>query len=109
LGGQTDIPVHSDFFFVLMLLAAISMILGNAMALKEKNVKRLLAYSGVANAGYLLVPILNDPFFAESSMHYTMFSEFTYYLIAYVLMNIGMFAAILIVSNESRNEDMSAF
>jgi NADH-quinone oxidoreductase subunit N len=106
LGTQT---IHKDFFFILMLLAAMAMILGNLMALKEKNVKRLMAYSGVANAGYLLVPIMNDPYFAESSMHYTMFSEFVYYLIAYVLMNIGMFAAILIVTGETRSDEMSAF
>lgn len=109
LGGQTDVPVHRDLFFVLMLLAATAMILGNAMALKEKNVKRLMAYSGVANAGYLLVPILNEPSMVGAFAHFTMFSEFVYYLIAYVLMNIGMFAAIIIVTNASRNEQLSAF
>lgn len=109
LGGASDIPIHADFFFVLALLAATAMILGNAMALKEKNAKRLMAYSGVANAGYLLVPILNDPFYTQSTMHYTMVPEFVYYLIAYVLMNIGMFAAIMIVTGSSRNEEISAF
>jgi len=109
LGGAMGTPIHNDFFFVLMLLAAAAMILGNAMALKEKNAKRLMAFSGVANAGYLLVPILNDPYYTQSSMHYTMVSEFMYYLIAYVLMNIGMFAAIMIVTNADRNEEISAF
>jgi len=109
LGSLSNVPIHTDFFFLLMLLAAAAMILGNAMALREKNVKRLMAYSGVANAGYLLVPILNDPYSTQSTMHYTMASEFFYYLVAYVLMNIGMFAAIMIVTGQSDNEEVSAF
>ncbi len=109
LGDGAGAPLHQDFFFVLALLAAISMILGNTMALKEKNIKRMMAYSGVANAGYLLVPVLNDPFYANSSVHYTMFSEFVFYLIAYVLMNIGIFAAIMIVTGRSDNEEVSSF
>src|SRR5690606_32766310 len=47
LGDGAGAPLHQDFFFVLALLAAISMILGNTMALKEKNIKRMMAYSGV--------------------------------------------------------------
>ncbi|GFR39400.1 NADH-quinone oxidoreductase subunit N [Insulibacter thermoxylanivorax] len=117
LGSNTIVPVHHDLFSVLMVLAAAAMILGNTMALKEKNIKRLMAYSGVANAGYLLVPILNhplpilnDPYFLyHTTKHESMFSEFIYYLIAYVLMNIGMFAAIMMVTGKSRNEELSAF
>ncbi|GAA3318924.1 hypothetical protein GCM10020331_023730 [Ectobacillus funiculus] len=48
-------------------MAAITMIVGNTIALKQQNVKRLFAYSGIAHAGYLLVPLLMlSPFTLDS-------------------------------------------
>jgi NADH-quinone oxidoreductase subunit N len=82
---KDDNPIQHDVFLSLSVLAAIAMISGNFIALKQTNMKRLLAYSGIANAGYLLVPI--SSYF--SLVHFSNFSEFIYYLIAYLFMNIG--------------------
>ncbi len=105
LGAILQTDIHSDVFLGVAVLAAIAMIVGNALALRQKNMKRLLAYSGVANAGYLLVPISSQ----YGIVHYSNFSEFFFYLIAYLFMNIGMIAVYMMVSESTKNEDISAF
>jgi NADH-quinone oxidoreductase subunit N len=106
LGPETaGMPIHSDVFLALLVLAAAAMILGNAMALRQMNMRRLLAYSGIANAGYLLVPLgiqLNG-------MHSSNFSELFFYLIAYYFMNLGIFAVLMVVSRAAGHEEMSGF
>jgi len=105
-GGQTsDYPFHTDMFLTLSVLAAAAMVAGNAMALRQRNMKRLLALSGVANAGYLLVPIVGQ----IGLFHSSGFSAIIFYLIAYLFMNMGMFAAVAIVSRTAGHEEMSGF
>jgi NADH-quinone oxidoreductase subunit N len=100
-----DLPFSRDILLALAVLAAAAMIVGNLTALHQKNVKRLLAYSGIANAGYLLVPIAAQ----FALVHFENFSEFTYYLIAYALMNIGAFAVLMVVEQNTGTEEMSGF
>jgi NADH-quinone oxidoreductase subunit N len=101
----TDSMLQQDVFFTLSVLGAIAMVAGNFIALKQTNMKRLLAYSGIANAGYLLVPIAIH----FSMTHYGNFSEFIYYLIAYMFMNVGAFAVLMIVERSSGHNEVSAF
>ncbi len=105
--GDARMPLHTDAFAAIAVLAAAAMIAGNAMALRQKNMKRLLAYSGVANAGYLLVPIANQ--FMTSPVHFSIFSEFIFYLIAYLFMNIGAFAVLMIVNRASGHDELSGY
>jgi NADH-quinone oxidoreductase subunit N len=105
LGTSENMPIAEDMFFALAVLAAMAMIVGNLTALRQKNMKRLLAYSGVANAGYLLVPLATQ----FSLVHYTNFSEFIYYLIAYLFMNIGAFAVMMIMEQSAGNAELSGF
>jgi NADH-quinone oxidoreductase subunit N len=105
LGAILQTEIHSDVFLALSVLAAIAMIAGNAIALRQKSLKRLLAYSGIANAGYLLVPISTQ----FGIVHYSNFTEFFFYLIAYLFMNIGMIAVYMMVSETTQNEEISAF
>lgn len=97
--------LHKDAFLALMVLAAISMIVGNFTALRQQNVKRLLAYSGIANSGYLLVPIAIQ----ISNVHASNMTEFMYYLIAYLFMNMGAFTILMLIQRASGREDMEAF
>lgn len=99
------IPIGQDILTSLAVLAAAAMIVGNLVALRQKNMKRLLAFSGVANAGYLLVPIATQ----FSMVHFTNFSEFIFYLIAYLFMNIGAFAVVMIIEKTENTEEMSGF
>jgi NADH-quinone oxidoreductase subunit N len=70
----------------LAVIAIITMILGNLIALVQDNVKRMLAYSSIAHAGYLLVGLA-----AGTAAGYT---GVLYYLFAYIVMNIGAFGVI---------------
>ncbi|WP_166243560.1 NADH-quinone oxidoreductase subunit N [Paenibacillus turpanensis] len=97
--------LENDFFLAIGVLAAAAMIIGNAMALKQTNAKRLLALSGVANAGYLLVPIAAH----FNTIHFSNAAEMMYYLIAYALMNIGAFALLMIVSSSAGHEELRGF
>jgi NADH-quinone oxidoreductase subunit N len=81
------------------------MIVGTVGALRQRNVKRLLALSGVANAGILLTPIAIN----LTEMHASLFSEFLYFLVAYAFMNIGAFSVLTTVTRDSGNETLSGF
>ncbi|MCZ8514839.1 NADH-quinone oxidoreductase subunit N [Paenibacillus filicis] len=102
VGELMQTPFHGDVLTALMVVATAAMILGNFIALKQTHLKRLMAYSGVANAGYLLVPIAVQ----FSMMHYSNFSEFAFYLIAYLFMNIGIFAVLMIIEHSTGDEEM---
>ena len=67
-------------------LAAATMIVGNLVALAQKNIKRMLAYSSIAHAGYILVAI------ASATPHAS--SAFMFYLLAYTLATFGAFGVI---------------
>ncbi|WP_256759178.1 NADH-quinone oxidoreductase subunit N [Cohnella sp. WQ 127256] len=103
--SEEESMLKNDIFLSLSVLAAAAMIVGTAGALRQRNVKRLLALSGVANAGILLTPLA----LSLTEMNASMFSEFTYFLIAYAFMNIGAFAVLTIVARDSGNETLSGF
>lgn len=76
-------------FYIIWLAAALSMTLGNISALVQTNVKRLLAYSSIAHAGYLLVA------FAMTEQNFTLgISAAMFYAAAYAAMNVGAFAVV---------------
>lgn len=81
------LPAESaDWTQVIWVIAILTMILGNIIALVQDNVKRMLAYSSIAHAGYLLVGLA-----AGTPEGY---SAVLYYLLAYTLMNIGAFGVV---------------
>ncbi len=92
---------------LIMVLAALSMLVGNAVALRQTNVKRMMAYSSIANAGYALVPFTRtDGIFIEGSMFY---SSLFFYLLAYLFTTIGVFAVIQLVEQKEKSQDLKAF
>ncbi|HYN85230.1 MAG TPA: NADH-quinone oxidoreductase subunit N [Pyrinomonadaceae bacterium] len=82
LGGLRD-----DWSPLIAVVAAVTIMVGNWAAVTQQNSKRLLAYSSVSNAGYLLLGIV-----AGNAWGYT---GLVFYLIVYTLMNIGAFAVII--------------
>lgn len=82
-------------------LAGATMIIGNTVALKQRNVKRLFAYSSIAHAGYLLVGF--------AAMSFVMVDSMWFYLAAYLFMNLGAFAVLQTVTDQSGSEDISQF
>jgi NADH-quinone oxidoreductase subunit N len=78
------VQVSSLIFWALWTMSVLTMIVGNLVALRQTNVKRILAYSSIAHAGYLMVAILARDY-----------SGLIFYLAAYLFMNIGAFAALI--------------
>jgi NADH-quinone oxidoreductase subunit N len=74
---------------VLAVIAVVTMVLGNVLALAQANVKRMLAYSSIAHAGYLLVGLAAGTAAAYSGA--------LYYLLVYTLMNIGAFGVMALL------------
>jgi len=96
--------VHEEWVMIIAVLAAVTMVLGNVMALTQKNIKRLMAYSGIAQAGYLLVPIAALPLIGTFSLNMILF-----YSIAYLMMTLGAFAVITLVTEDAGTNDLSSF
>ncbi|MFT4569584.1 MAG: NADH-quinone oxidoreductase subunit N [Hyphomicrobiaceae bacterium] len=90
-----------DWPSMLAVVAMVTMTLGNLTALRQTNIKRLLAYSSIAHAGYLLMGfvVLTD----------AGLSAMLFYLVVYYLMNMGAFVVLLMVLNNSGREDIEAF
>lgn len=82
---------------VLAALAALTMIVGNVVAVSQKNIKRLLAYSSIANAGYILmafVPFGNEAVRADSV------ASALFYLMAYAFTTLGAWAVVVLLEKE---------
>lgn len=76
---------------LLLLLSMLSVLLGNFLALPQKNLKRLLAYSSIAQAGYLLIGILGAGPRSATAI--------VFYLIVYCFMNVGAFAVVMFLES----------
>jgi len=81
-------------------IGVLTMFVGNLVALRQTNLKRLLAYSSLAHSGYILVP------FAASSP--LALEQMLFYLLAYLFMNLGAFAVADVVSRERGDESLDA-
>src|SRR6185312_4562706 len=78
-------------------VAIASMLVGNLLALRQRNVKRILAYSSIAHFGYLLVAFLAAGVFAVQAV--------TFYLVAYFITTLGAFGVIAMLSDGEREAD----
>lgn len=90
--GLSDYPAVVEGFAI---LAILSMLLGNLLALLQSNVKRMLAYSSIAHMGYLLVPFVA---LSESGRQ-----AIAFYLVAYIVSSLLAFGVMTVLSN-SQNE-----
>jgi NADH-quinone oxidoreductase subunit N len=92
--GSFDVPVegfglqlHNTWITAIAVIAILTMTVGNVIALSQKNIKRMLAYSSIAHAGYALVGFVTGNF-----------ATVAFYMLAYSIMNIGAFAVIQILA-----------
>lgn len=86
---------------LMTLLAVLSMLVGNVLALHQTNIKRLLAYSTIAHVGYLLLAFV---VFTPQTI-----ASLWYYLFAYVAMNLGAFASVVRISDWLDSERIGAY
>ncbi|MDX1437924.1 MAG: NADH-quinone oxidoreductase subunit N, partial [Anaerolineales bacterium] len=82
-------------------MSTATMILGNTLALAQKNIKRLLAYSSIAHAGYVLLGVVAATELGVTSV--------VFYLIAYTLTNLAAFGVVAIVGRAVGSDDIAAY
>lgn len=99
--GQGSAPILLDMQNYIAVIAGATMIIGNLVALRQRNIKRLFAYSSIAHAGYILVAI--------TALSVFMFDSMWFYLMAYLFMNMGAFAIIQLLTEKEGSEDISHF
>ena len=88
-------------------LAAASMTIGNLIALRQKNMVRLMAYSGVASAGYIVAPLAvagGSAAVADEALR-----AVVTYLVIYAAMNLGVFGVILALARKTRSAEISSY
>jgi len=88
-------------------LAALTMFWGNLLALVQDNLKRLLAYSSVAHAGYMLITLATAPYLRNDPGGADGIEALLYYLVAYGAMTIGAFAVLAYLSTAARPVEMT--
>ena len=92
--------LSESFITIIVVISIASMTVGNIMALKQTNVKRMLAFSGISHAGFMLMTLLSISTSASSLL---------YYASAYSLAGIAAFSVILYVCKNKDNEEISNF
>jgi NADH-quinone oxidoreductase subunit N len=99
--GVWDIVAGFQWNLILAVMAVLTMTIGNLVALWQNNIKRLLAYSSIAHAGYILMGlvVLTDQGIAAILLYFVM----------YLFMNFGAFYVAMIISNKLNTEDIEDY
>jgi len=96
---MTALPMlQADWTRVLWVLAVLTMTVGNVVALAQSNIKRMLAYSSIAHAGYILVALVSASKLGSGSV--------LFYLVAYTFMNLGAFAVIIALARRDGEREV---
>lgn len=98
-------PTQSDVVEPLMwVLSAATMTVGNLIAIRQTNIVRMLAYSGVAQAGYMMAPLA---VYGDRPAQAT--SAIVTYLVIYAAMNLGAFAVVIIAARKTKSGEISSY
>jgi NADH-quinone oxidoreductase subunit N len=90
-------PLQREWWPVLWVIAAATMIVGTVVGVAQSSVKRMLAYSSIAHGGYLLVALLASNDFGKGAV--------LFYLLAYAITNLGAFGVIAVLESTDRAND----
>jgi NADH-quinone oxidoreductase subunit N len=90
-----------DWNILLAIISVATMTLGNLVAIWQNNLKRLLAYSSIAHAGYILMGVV---VLSNEGV-----SAVLVYFVAYLFMNLGAFYTVMIIANKTGSEDIEAY
>ena len=91
---------------MIWVMAALTMTVGNVLALRQTNIVRMLAYSSVSQGGFILMPLAfaGDPDASGSALN-----AVVVYLLVYAFMNLGAFAVVIAVSRKTRSGEIDSF
>ncbi len=90
-----------DWRMLLMAISVLTMTVGNLVALWQTNIKRLLAYSSIAHAGYMLIGVVAASLYGTTAV--------LLYLVAYALTNLGAFTAVIAFSNRTGSDEIEDY
>ena len=90
--------LHHAWVSTLVVMAILTMTLGNVVAIVQNNVKRMLAYSSIAHAGYALVGFVAAGTASDLTQRNTAITAVVFYLLSYAVMNIGAFAVVQLIA-----------
>ena len=93
--------VSEQWHFIFTALAILSMVLGNVVALAQTSIKRMLAYSSIAQAGFVMIGLITGTDAGYSSM--------IFYLLVYLFMNLGAFTCIILFSLRTGTDQISEY
>lgn len=99
--------LSSDWGMIFAVLAVLSMIVGNVAAIPQNNIKRMLGYSSIAQAGYLMVGLATMGFAGTANINGQ--SGVMFFLASYALTNLGAFIAIIAITNALNSDNISDF
>ncbi|MGD0785176.1 MAG: NADH-quinone oxidoreductase subunit N [Sedimentisphaerales bacterium] len=89
-------PLYVNWVNLVMLISIFTMTIGNVIAISQTNIKRMLAYSSIAQAGYMLIGFVVGTAGGIEGV--------LYYILAYTLMNLGAFGCVILVSNYLKSD-----
>ena len=97
---------HDVWQPVFWILSALTMTVGNVLALKQTNIVRMLAYSSVAQGGFILMPlaVAGIDGVANSALR-----AIVTYLLVYAATNLGVFAVVMVVARKTRSGEISSY
>jgi NADH-quinone oxidoreductase subunit N len=90
--------LHQAWVSTLVVMAILTMTVGNVVAIVQNNVKRMLAYSSIAHAGYALVGFVAAGAATEVAQRNNAITAVVFYLLTYAVMNIGAFAVVQLIA-----------
>src|SRR5437660_3834938 len=95
---------HKSWLAALAIMAALTMTVGNVVAIVQDNVKRMLAYSSIAHAGYALVGLVAAGAATDPEQRSAALTSVAFYLLTYAVMNMGAFAVVTLVARRDDRE-----
>lgn len=98
-----EAPVWLDWGMVLAILSALGMTIGNLVAIHQTNIKRMLAYSGIAHTGYILIGV------ASLGMDGAALSNTIFYIVAFALSDMASFLSVIAISSNIGSDDIADY
>ena len=94
-------PLATTWYYILFLLSVLTMVIGNLFAIRQNNLKRFLAFSSIAQAGFILIGISGASQAGTASV--------VYFILIYLFSNLGAFGVVGLVSSASGREQISDY
>ena len=94
-------PMAGNWYRILVLLSVLTMVTGNLFALRQRNLKRLLAFSSIAQSGFILAGIAGSSHAGDASV--------IYFILVYIFSNLGAFGVVSFISTQTGRESIDDY